>query len=109
MARTKVRLKQGDEVRVVTGKHKGSEGKVLRVFPDDNRVIVENVNVIKRAQRPTQENPRGGFREQEAPIHASNVRLLDPQTGELTRIGHKLLETGERVRISSKTGAQLED
>ena len=105
----KVRIKRGDQVRVIAGKHKGLEGQVMAVMAEDQRVVVENVNVIKRAQRPTQENPRGGFQEQEAPIHVSNVQLLDPQTGDLTRIGYKTLENGDKVRVSVKSGAQLDE
>lgn len=105
----KVRIKRGDEVRVIAGKHKGLEGRVMVVMANDNRVVVENVNVTKRAQRPTQENPRGGFQEQEAPIHISNVQLLDPQTGEPTRVGYKTLDNGEKVRVSVKSGAQLDE
>lgn len=106
--KVKMRLKKGDQVRVMTGKYRGAEGKVVAVFPETNRVVVENVNVVKKTQRPTQQNPRGGFREQEAGIHASNVRILDPQTGEPTRIGIKVLESGRKVRISRKSGAELD-
>lgn len=102
------RLKKGDRVRVVAGKHKGLEGEVLAVRRDTNRVLVEGVNVVKKAQRPTQENPRGGFREQEAPIHASNVQILDPQSGEPTRIGVKIGDDGRKVRVSTKSGASLD-
>ncbi len=102
-------VKRGDTVRVMTGKFKGAEGKVMAVFPQQNRIIVENVNVIKKAQRPTQENPRGGYSEREAPINASNVRILDPQSGEPTRVGYKVLDGGEKVRISVKTGANLDE
>jgi len=77
------------------------------VYPEANRVIVENVNVIKKTQRPTQDNPRGGFVEREAPIHASNVQLLDPQTGELTRIGYKR-DGASKLRVSTKSGAELD-
>jgi large subunit ribosomal protein L24 len=108
MAKRKMRLKRGDEVRVIAGQFRGAEGKIMAVYPASNRVVVENVNLIKKAQRPTQENPRGGFIEREAPIHASNVQLLDPQTGELTRIGYKI-ENGQKVRVSVKSGAQLDD
>lgn len=104
----KLRLKRGDRVRVVAGKHKGLEGEIIAVRHEDARVMVEGVNVIRKAQRPTQENPRGGFREQEAPIHASNVQILDPQTDEPTRIGSKIDDEGRKVRISVKSGATLD-
>lgn len=105
----KLRIKRNDTVRVISGKHSGAEGKVLAVFPDKGRVLVENVNVIRKAQRPTQENPRGGYREQEVPIHVSNVMVLDPQSGEPTRIGIKYLEDGRKVRIARKSGAQIDE
>ena len=105
----KLRLKKGDQVRVVSGKHRGAEGELLRVDHAKQRVFVKNVNVIKKAQKPTQENPRGGFKEQEAPIHASNGQLLDPDTGKPTRIGSKVLEDGRKVRVSVKTGAVLDE
>lgn len=108
MARRKMRLKRGDEVRVIAGQFRGAQGKIKAVYPETNRVIVENVNMIKKAQRPTQENPRGGFVEREAPIHASNVQLIDPKTGELTRIGYRI-ENGQKVRISVKSGTRLDD
>lgn len=107
MSRTRLRLKRGDQVRVISGRFRGSEGKIMVVYPEANRVIVENVNVIKKTQRPTQDNPRGGFVEREAPIHASNVQLLDPQTGELTRIGYKTDGTS-KLRVSVKSGAELD-
>ena len=106
--RVKIRIRRDDQVRVISGPHKGQEGKVLAVFPEKNRVLVENVNVIRKSQRPTQENPRGGYREMETPIHASNVMVLDPQSGEPTRIGMKFLEDGRKVRIARKSGAQLD-
>lgn len=102
------RLKTGDEVRVISGKHKGQSGTIRAVDRKKNRVFVENVNIIRKALRPTQENPQGGYREQEASIHASNVMILDPQTGEPTRIGMKFLDDGTKVRISRKTGAVLD-
>lgn len=109
MARRRLRLRRGDQVRVTAGKHKGLEGAILRVEHDRQRVLVENVNVVKKAQRPTQENPRGGFREQESPIHASNVQLLDPQSGEPTRIRTLVKDDGRKVRVSTKSGAELDE
>jgi large subunit ribosomal protein L24 len=92
----------------MAGKHKGAEGEIIAVLPEKNRVVVKGVNVIKKAKRPTQENPRGGFEEREMPLHASNVRVLDPKTGEPTRIGYRF-EEGRKVRISVKSGAPLND
>lgn len=105
----KMRIRHGDQVRVMAGKHKGLEGQVMAVDAASNRVIVENINIIKKTQRPTQENPRGGFSEREAPINASNVSILDPQTGEPTRVGYQFLHSGEKVRVSVKSGARLDE
>ncbi len=99
-------IKKGMTVRVITGNHKGSEGKVLHIFPDSQKVIVEGINLVKRASRPTQENPTGGFVEKEAPIHISN--MLPVHKGNVTRVGYKILENNRKVRIASKTGEELE-
>jgi large subunit ribosomal protein L24 len=103
--RKKIHLRKGDTVRVVSGGHKGSEGKILSVNAETNRVIIENVNVIKKTQKPTQQNPKGGFIEREAAIHASNVQLLDPKTNKPTRV-YARLEGNEKVRVA-KSGARL--
>lgn len=105
----KLRLKKGDTVRVITGKHRGAEGEVLQVNHATQRVLIKNVNVIKKAQRPTQQNPRGGFKEQEAPVHVSNVRLLDPSTGKPTRIGVTVNEEGRKVRVARASGTVLDE
>lgn len=105
---TKLRFKKGDSVRVISGKHRGAEGEILRVEHDRNRVFIKNVAVVKKAQRPTQDNPRGGFKEQEAPIHASNVRLLDPKTNQPTRIRSQVIE-GRKVRVAVKSGSVLDE
>lgn len=105
-ARTRMRLKKGDRVRVTTGKNRGAEGEIIATMPETNRVVVKGVNIIRKTRRPTQENPRGGFDEREAPLHASNVRLLDPKTGEPTRIGVRF-EDGRKVRVALKSGSSL--
>ena len=92
-------------VKVLSGNHKDAEGKVLNVFPKKQRLIIEGVNFRKRAARPTQENPSGGFVEREAPIHISNVMLV--HNGEATRVGYKNLEDGSKVRISKKTNEEI--
>tara|TARA_B100000959_G_scaffold286649_1_gene366272 strand:- start:2485 stop:2793 length:309 start_codon:yes stop_codon:yes gene_type:complete len=99
-------VKQGMTVKIISGNHKGLEGKILTVFPDKNCVIVEGVNFRKRAARPTQENPSGGFVEREAPIHISNVMVV--HNGKPTRIGYKILDDGSKVRISKKTNEEIE-
>ena len=98
MARMKIR--RGDRVKVISGNHKGTEGTVLRVEPGRNRVVVEGVNRRKRHMKPSQTNPEGGIVEFEAPIHASNVMLLDPATGEPTRVRSQAGEDGRRERVA---------
>jgi len=104
----KIRLKRGDRVRVISGRSKGVEGRILSVFRETGRVIVEGVNIIKKAQRPTQNNPQGGIIEIESPIHISNVQIIDPKTSEVTRISHKFDEAG-KYRVSAKSGLRFED
>ena len=109
MAQAKSRIKKGDNVRVIAGKHKGAEGEVMSVDRARSRLVVKNVNIIQKTQRPTQENPRGGFVEQEAPIHLSNVQLLDPKSGEPTRIGYRVEDDGSKVRYALKSGRKLDE
>jgi large subunit ribosomal protein L24 len=104
-----MRIKKGDQVKVISGKNKGKIGKVLRVIPGTNRVLVEGVNLIYRHSRPTQRNPKGGIIEKEAPIDASNVMLFDTRSGKPTRVNYRVLEdpdkkTQNKVRISNKSG-----
>ena len=109
MAIVKVRLKKGDNVRVISGKHKGSEGEIIHVYRNDGRVVVKGVNMVKKTLRPTQENPTGGFTEQEAAIHISNVQLIDPKNGQLTRIGYSFRDDGRKVRIAKASGTELDE
>lgn len=95
-------VKKGDIVKVITGKYKGKEGKILKVFPKTRRVIIEGVNLVKRHTRPNQQNPQGGIIEKEAAVHVSNVMLL--VNGKVTRTGTKILKDGSRVRVAKKTG-----
>lgn len=98
----KNRVRKGDDVVVITGKDRGAHGKVLRVIPDKGRVVVEGVNLIKRATRPNpQKNIKGGIVEKEAPVALSNVMLRDPETGKPTRVGVRV-EGGERVRYARR-------
>lgn len=101
-----MRLRKGMLVRVLKGNHKGSEGKILFIFPKLNRAIVEGVNMVKRSIRPTQENPSGGYSEKEASINLSNLMVV--QKGQITRVGYKILDDGSKVRVSSKTGQEIE-
>ena len=100
-----MRLKTGMSVRVISGNHKGKEGKILRVIKDRERVIIEGVNLIKRHTRPSQENPQGGIVEKEAALHISNLMVV--HGGKPTRVGYKKLEDGSKVRIANKTGEEM--
>lgn len=99
---TKLKIKTGDSVTVIAGEHKGSEGKVLRVMADTNKAIVEGVNLVKKHQKPSAANPQGGIVEKEAAIHISNLSLIDPKSGEPTRVGYRM-EDGKKVRFSKKS------
>ena len=101
------RLKTGDLVVVISGKNKGRQGKIARVLAEDNRVIVEGVNLIKRHLKPTPKNPSGGILEKEAPLHASKVMPVDPKTGKPTRVRFKTDEKGNKVRVAVKSGEEL--
>lgn len=108
----KLHIKKGDRVRVVSGNYKGVEGKVLRVFPERERVIVEGVNLRIRHTRPNQAHPQGGRIEREMPIHASNVMPLDGN-GDPTRVGRKRIEDAETgkgrwIRYAKTTGEELD-
>jgi len=98
----KIHIKKGDEVIVTEGAYKGKKGRVLEVYPKKYRALVEGVNIIKKHQKPTNE-AQGGIIEKEAPVHISNIMLVDPKTGEATRIGRKLVD-GKMVRFSKKSG-----
>lgn len=98
---------KNDVVKVLTGKYSGKTGKVLKVFPDQQRLIVEGVNIIKRHTKPSQKNQKGGIIEKESSIHISNVMVIDPKTNEPTRIGYKFIEDGSKVRVSKKSGEML--
>lgn len=97
-------IKKNDQVVVIVGKDKGKTGKVLHVMPWQDRLIVEHINMAKKAQRRTQDNQQGGFVEIEMPIHRSNVMLVDKKTNKPTRFGVSLLKDGSKVRISKKSG-----
>ncbi|MEG1166917.1 MAG: 50S ribosomal protein L24 [Gordonibacter sp.] len=100
-------IKKGDKVKVLSGKDKGKEGVVLRALPQKERVVVEKVNIIKKAMRPTQQNPQGGISTVEAPIHVSNVMMVCPECKQATRVGHKRDEDGKKVRVCKKCGKDI--
>ncbi|MEM1258771.1 MAG: 50S ribosomal protein L24 [Bacteroidota bacterium] len=97
----KLKIKTGDTVTVIAGDHKGSEGKVMRVDREKNKAIVEGVNVVKKHEKPSAQNPQGGIVEKEAPIHISNLSLME--NGEVVRVGYAMKD-GKKVRVSKKTG-----
>ncbi len=98
----KFKIKTGDEVIVIAGKDKGMKGRVLKVIKSKDRVLVEHVNMIKKHVKPSTENPQGGIEEKEAPIHISNVALVDHKTGKPTRVGYEIKD-GKKVRVSKKS------
>lgn len=103
MSRLQTPIRKNDTVIVVGGKDRGKRGRVLRVIPDRNRVIVEGINFIKRHTRPNpQKNVKGGVVEREASLHASNLQIVCPECGAPTRIGHELLGDGRKVRMCRK-------
>lgn len=105
--RVKMHVRRGDRVMVMRGEDSGKEGTVLRVLPKENRVVVSGVNMLKRHQRPTQENQEGGIITFEGPIHASNVMLIDPKTGEPTRYRSQVSADGTKERIAVKSGNSI--
>ena len=104
LAKHKLHIRRGDRVKVIRGNFAGTEGTVTHVIPKENRLVVEGVNVRKRHMRPTEDNPEGGIVSFEAPIHVSNVMLIDPSTGEPSRVRSRLDADGTRERISTKSG-----
>lgn len=102
----KVKIKKGDQVIVLAGGDKGKKGEVVRVIPDKNRAVVQNVNMIKKHTKPSANNPQGGIVEMEAPIHISNLSIIDPDTGEPTRVGYRI-EDDKKVRFAKKSGKSI--
>ena len=98
----KVKIKTGDSVVVIAGEHKGQKGKILNVDREKNRAIVEGINLISKHTKPSAQNPQGGIIKKEAPIHISNLSLLDPKTGEPTKVGYEVRD-GKKVRVSKKS------
>ncbi len=104
-----MKIRKNDMVMVIAGNARGKSGKVLKVFPERDRVIVEGVNLIKRHTRPNQKNPQGGIIQREASVHVSNVMLIDPKTSKVTRVGSQIVRdetTGKkrRMRVAKSTG-----
>ncbi len=99
-------FKTGDKVVVISGKDKGKEGKITNVLRKENKVVVEGVNIVKKHVKPNSQNS-GSIVEVEAPIHASNVMIVDPKTGKRTRIGHTIDKKGKKIRVAKKSNESL--
>lgn len=108
MINAKIRIKKDDKVKILTGKDKGKISKVLKVIKKSNRVVVENINVVKVHQKPTQANPQGGIIEKSMPVEISNMMLMCNNCVKPTRIGIKELENGKRVRVCKKCNEQID-
>jgi large subunit ribosomal protein L24 len=103
----KFKIKKGDQVIVITGRDRGKRGEVLRVLRDDDRLVVQGVNMVRRHQRPAAGNP-GGIIDKEASIHISNVAHVDPAGNQATRVGYKFLEAGRKVRFAKRSGEVID-
>ena len=103
----KLHIKKNDTVVVLAGEDKGKTGKVLKVLVEKNRALVEGVNMVSKSTKPSAQNPQGGIVKQEAPIHISNLSLVDPKSGNATRVGIKVTEDGKKVRIAKKSGEEI--
>ena len=102
-----MKLKTGDKVVVIAGKDKGKEGKIIKTYRNDDKVIVEGINIAKKHVKPNGQNP-GSIEEIEMPIHASNVMIVDPKTKKGTRVGHEIDKNGKKIRISKKSNSNLD-
>ena len=103
-----MKVKKGDKVQVIAGKDKGKQGTILRSVPTRNRVVVEGCGIVKKAVRPTQQNPQGGIMSIEAPIHVSNVMVICPECKQPTRVSHRKNEAGKNVRVCKKCGKDID-
>lgn len=104
---SKLQIKKGDTVYVNAGNDKGKTGRVLSVLVSKNKAIVEGINVVSKSAKPSAKHPQGGIIKMEAPVHVSNLNLLDPKSGKPTRIGRKKDEAGKTVRYSKKSGEEI--
>ena len=104
---SKLHIKKGDTVYVNAGEDKGKTGRVLKVLVKDNKAIVEGVNMVSKHTKPNAKAPQGGIVKKEAPIHLSNLNVLDPKTNTATRIGRRMNEEGKLVRYSKKSGEEI--
>ena len=104
---SKLHIKKGDTVYVIAGNDKGKTGRVLRVLVSKNRAVVEGLNMVSKSAKPSAKHPQGGIIKMEAPIHVSNLNLLDPKSGKPTRVGRRKNEEGKTVRYSKKSGEEI--
>ncbi len=103
----KLHIKKGDQVIVNSGEYKGQKGRILTINRDKGRAIVEGVNMVSKHTKPNAASPQGGITKQEAPVHISNLNLVDPSTGEATRIGRRLNDKEKLVRFAKKSGEEI--
>ncbi|MDX5427831.1 MAG: 50S ribosomal protein L24 [Bacteroidota bacterium] len=101
---TKFHIKKGDTVKVIAGESKGMTGRVIRIVAEKNRAVVEGVNIVHKHQKPSATSPQGGIIELEAPVHISNLQLVDPKSGDATRVGRQTDDNGKSVRVAKKSG-----
>ena len=106
MTNSKLKIRKGDRVRVLTGKDKGKEGEVMAVHPDTDKVTIEGINVAKRHQKPTRSMQQGGIIDKAMPMHVSNVALIDSD-GKPTRVGYRVNADGTKTRIARRSGGEL--
>ena len=104
---SKLHIKKGDLVQVIAGDDKNAQGRVIKVLVDKNSAIVEGVNMVSKSVKPNAKNPQGGIVKQEAPIHISNLNVVDPKSGKATRIGRRLNDKGKLVRFAKKSGEEI--
>ena len=104
---SKLHIKKDDTVIVLAGEDKGKTGKVLKVLVEKNSAIVEGVNIVSKSAKPSAKNPQGGIVKMEAPIHISNLSLIDPKSGKATRVAIKKTDDGKKVRIAKKSGEEI--
>ena len=104
---SKLHIKKGDTVYVLSGEDRGKTGRVLKVEVSKDRAIVEGINIVTKATKPRAKHPQGGLVKMEAPVHISNLSLLDPKTGKPTRVGRRLNAEGKLVRYAKKSGEEI--
>ena len=108
MSGVKLKLKKDDIVEIMAGREKGKKGKILALFPNEGRLTVEKLNMLKRHTKPSAQNKQGGIVEKEAPVHLSNLAIEDPKDAQPTRVGFKTLEDGRKVRFAKRSGEVID-